>query len=101
MVTTARSQSEASSKQVREEMVIQLYRSKLQFFHKFGGQRRARQARALLALAYTPLVVAAVWSSSATTGTPSAGVSRRWSRRRRPRAVPCHAVGLEVECQPI
>lgn len=45
---------EASSRQVREEMYIQLYRSKLQFFRKFGGEEYARQAKALLALAYAP-----------------------------------------------
>jgi len=45
---------EASSRQVREEMYIQLYRSKLQFFRKVGGQASARQAKALLALAYAP-----------------------------------------------
>ncbi|MCA9869193.1 MAG: glycosyltransferase family 2 protein [Anaerolineae bacterium] len=45
---------EASSRQVREEMYIQLYRSKLQFFRKFGGEGHARQAQVLLALAYSP-----------------------------------------------
>ena len=50
---------EASSKQMREEMYIQLYRSKLQFYRKFGGKSRARQAKALLALAYAPRAVAA------------------------------------------
>lgn len=50
---------EASSRQVREEMYIQLYRSKLQFFRKVGGQRYARQAKALLALAYLPRFAAA------------------------------------------
>ena len=44
---------------MREEMYIQLYRSKLQFFRKFGGERRARQAKALLALAYAPRAMAA------------------------------------------
>lgn len=48
---------EASSKQVREAMYLQLYRSKLQFFRKFGGADRARQAKALLALVYAPRVV--------------------------------------------
>ena len=33
--------------------------SKLQFYRKFGGERRARQAKALLALAYAPRAAAA------------------------------------------
>ena len=45
---------EASSRMMREEMYVQLYRSKLQFFHKFGGEGRARRAKTLLALAYAP-----------------------------------------------
>ncbi|MCB0256996.1 MAG: glycosyltransferase family 2 protein [Anaerolineae bacterium] len=44
----------ASSQQMREEMVIQLYRSKLQFYRRFGGVGRVRQARVLLTLAYVP-----------------------------------------------
>ena len=44
----------ASSLQVKEAMYLQLYRSKIQFYRKFGGERRARLAKALLALAYLP-----------------------------------------------
>jgi N-acetylglucosaminyl-diphospho-decaprenol L-rhamnosyltransferase len=45
---------EASSRQAPEAMYLQLYRSKIQFYRKFGGERRARQAKLLLALAYAP-----------------------------------------------
>ena len=50
---------EASSRQVQEEMYLQLYRSKVQFYRKFGGRPRVRQAKALLALAYAPRWAAA------------------------------------------
>ncbi|MBN1920541.1 MAG: glycosyltransferase family 2 protein [Anaerolineae bacterium] len=45
---------EASSKQMAERMYIELYRSKVQFHRKFGGNRRARLFKALVALAYLP-----------------------------------------------
>lgn len=45
---------EGSSKQAREEMYLQLYRSKIRFYRKFGGEARARQAMAFLTLAYAP-----------------------------------------------
>ena len=54
---------EASSHQVREEMYIQLYRSKIQFYRKFGGEHRSRQAKTLLALAYAPRWLAAAAGS--------------------------------------
>jgi N-acetylglucosaminyl-diphospho-decaprenol L-rhamnosyltransferase len=51
---------EASSKQVREAMYVQLYRSKIQFYRKTGGERRAARFKRLVRLAYWPrLVVAA------------------------------------------
>jgi len=50
---------EGSSKQAAESMYVQLYRSKVQFYRKFGGVRRARLAKALLALAYVPRWLAA------------------------------------------
>jgi len=50
---------EASSKQVREEMYLQLYRSKVQFYRKFGGRQRVALYKALVALAYLPRFVAA------------------------------------------
>ena len=50
---------EASSRQVKEAMYLQLYRSKIQFYRKFGGEGRARRAKALLALAYAPRWAAA------------------------------------------
>jgi len=45
---------EASSKQMAEEMYVQLYRSKAQFHHKFGGDDEAGHFRRLLGLAYAP-----------------------------------------------
>ena len=59
---------EGSSRQVREAMYLQLYRSKVQFFRKFGGPRRARLAKALLALAYAPRWLAATLGSPFSTG---------------------------------
>ena len=50
---------EASSKQVREQMYLQLYRSKVQFYHKFGGRPRVALYKALVALAYLPRFAAA------------------------------------------
>jgi hypothetical protein len=45
---------EASSRLVAEEMYIQLYRSKVQFHRKFGGNQRADRFKRLVALAYIP-----------------------------------------------
>lgn len=45
---------EASSRQEAETMYVQLYRSKVQFYRKFGGPRRARRFKVLLAIAYAP-----------------------------------------------
>jgi N-acetylglucosaminyl-diphospho-decaprenol L-rhamnosyltransferase len=45
---------EASSKQAAERMYVQLYRSKVQFYRKFGGERRARRFKRLTRLAYLP-----------------------------------------------
>jgi GT2 family glycosyltransferase len=63
----------ASSAKMPEQMYVQLYRSKVQFHRKFGGERRARLMKALLAVAYLPR-----W---AITG-PGASVRSAW----RPRA---------------
>lgn len=43
-----------SSRQIAEEMYVQLYRSKLQFYRKFGSDREAQRAKLLYALAYAP-----------------------------------------------
>jgi hypothetical protein len=45
---------EASTRQIAEEMYVQLYRSKVQFYRKFGGERRARQFKYYLHVAYWP-----------------------------------------------
>ncbi len=65
---------EGSSRQAREAMYVQLYRSKVQFFRKFGGAWRGRLAKALLALAYAPRWLAA------TLGGPFSGELRRQAR---------------------
>lgn len=44
----------ASCRQVNERMVLQLHRSKVQFYRKFGGSPRARLYKVLVALAYVP-----------------------------------------------
>ena len=44
----------ASSRQVAEEMYLELYRSKLRFFRKSGGEASAQRARRLLTFAYIP-----------------------------------------------
>lgn len=56
----------ASSKQIEEAMYIQLYRSKVQFHRKFGGERRAQLFKRLVRIAYFPRLLAAsalrLWS---------------------------------------
>ncbi len=49
----------ASAKQIRQEMVIQLYRSKIHFFRKFGGEAQARRFKTLVRLAHWPRMLAA------------------------------------------
>ena len=46
----------ASSSKVRERMYIQLYRSKVQFYRKTGGEQQARLFKVLMLLAYAPRV---------------------------------------------
>lgn len=48
-----------SSRQAAERMYLQLYRSKVQFYRKFGGPHRAEQFKRLLRLAYWPRLVIA------------------------------------------
>jgi hypothetical protein len=50
---------EASSRQAYTAMYVQLYRSKVQFYRKFGGEPRARQFKRLVRLAYLPRLWAA------------------------------------------
>jgi N-acetylglucosaminyl-diphospho-decaprenol L-rhamnosyltransferase len=49
---------EASSRQVAEAMYVQLYRSKVQFYRKFGGERRAAAFKRVVRLAYLPRHIA-------------------------------------------
>lgn len=51
---------EGSTRQVAEAMYVQLYRSKVQFCRKMGGQRRARLFKVLVTLAYLPRLVVAL-----------------------------------------
>lgn len=57
-----------STRQASESMYVQLYRSKVQFYEKYGGKGRAQQFKWLLRLAYGPrwaaTAVAALWSPS-------------------------------------
>jgi N-acetylglucosaminyl-diphospho-decaprenol L-rhamnosyltransferase len=48
-----------SSRQAAERMYLQLYRSKVQFYRKFGGRRQAEQFKWLLRLAYWPRLAVA------------------------------------------
>jgi N-acetylglucosaminyl-diphospho-decaprenol L-rhamnosyltransferase len=51
----------ASSRQVREAMYLQLYRSKVQFYRKMGGERRAAYFKQFVRVAYWPrLAIAAL-----------------------------------------
>jgi GT2 family glycosyltransferase len=50
---------EASSRQAYTAMYVQLYRSKVQFYRKFGGEQRARQFKQLVRVAYLPRIAAA------------------------------------------
>jgi N-acetylglucosaminyl-diphospho-decaprenol L-rhamnosyltransferase len=69
---------EASSRQVAQDMYIQLYRSKIQFYRKFGGGKRAGFYKWLVRLAYWPrLGVAAV---AALFSPPLAGEARLFRR---------------------
>jgi GT2 family glycosyltransferase len=68
----------ASSKQAAEAMYVQLYRSKVQFYRKFGGEARADQFKHLVRLAYWPR-----WAAARLGGyvKPSLGVQVRTYRR--------------------
>jgi GT2 family glycosyltransferase len=50
---------EASSRQAYNAMYVQLYRSKVQFYRKFGGEPRARLFKRLVTFAYLPRYVVA------------------------------------------
>ena len=49
-----------STRQVAQGMYIQLYRSKVQFYGKFGGAGRAGRFKWLLRLAYGPRLLVAI-----------------------------------------
>lgn len=54
----------ASSRQDAEAMYVQLYRSKIQFYRKFGGDRRANRFKRILRLTYWPRLAFATLASS-------------------------------------
>ena len=57
---------EQSSRQEAEEMYVQLYRSKVQFYRKTGGNRSAQWFKTLVTLAYIPrLAIASLQSQRA------------------------------------
>jgi GT2 family glycosyltransferase len=47
----------ASSKQIADDMYVQLYRSKVQFYRKVNGQGSARRFKILTTAAYLPRVL--------------------------------------------
>lgn len=59
-----RHNGEASTKQAAEAMYVQLYRSKVQFYRKFGGSCRAARFKCLVGLAYWPRLVAAMFGGT-------------------------------------
>jgi N-acetylglucosaminyl-diphospho-decaprenol L-rhamnosyltransferase len=67
-----------STRQAAESMYVQLYRSKVQFYRKFGGSRRAQQFKWLLRLAYWPrLAVAGLGAALSPTLAAQARTFRR------------------------
>jgi GT2 family glycosyltransferase len=69
---------EASSRQVPEAMYLQLYRSKVQFYRKYGGAPHAARFKRLVRAAYWPrLVVAAVGGPFSNTLAAQAHTYRR------------------------
>ncbi len=54
---------QASSAHVARDMYLQLYRSKVQFFRKFGGEARATRFKRFIGLAYWPRLIAAAAGS--------------------------------------
>jgi len=69
---------EASSRQMAETMYLQLYRSKIQFYRKFGGPRQADLFKRLIRVAYEPrLAVAALGAPFSPTLAAQANTYRR------------------------
>lgn len=62
----------SSTRQAHEDMYVQLYRSKVQFYRKFGGEPRAARFKAALRLAYTPR-----WAAAALAGLFSPSLARQ------------------------
>ncbi len=62
----------SSTKHAHDEMYVQLYRSKVQFYRKFGGEPRAAQFKRYLRLAYAPR-----WAAAALAGRLSPSLARQ------------------------
>ncbi len=72
---------ESSSRQVAEEMYVQLYRSKVQFYRKTGGEQRARAFKLLVTAAYLPrLMIASLQARRKTAWKPRANTYYRLLR---------------------
>jgi GT2 family glycosyltransferase len=67
-----------STRQVAERMYVELYRSKVHFYRKFGGARRAALYKRLVRLAYWPRI--AVATVGAQFSAPLARQARTWHR---------------------
>jgi GT2 family glycosyltransferase len=76
--STVKHYGEASSNQVAEAMYVQLYRSKVQFYRKFWGGRRADYFKRLMRLVYTPRLIVALLG---TPFAPSLAAQARTFRR--------------------
>ncbi len=68
---------EASSCQAAQSMYVQLYRSKIQFYRKFGGESQAALFKSLLRLAYWPRFGVAAAGASFGRGATRAGTYRQ------------------------
>ncbi|OQA45471.1 MAG: N-acetylglucosaminyl-diphospho-decaprenol L-rhamnosyltransferase [Chloroflexi bacterium ADurb.Bin325] len=62
----------SSTRQAHEDMYVQLYRSKIQFYRKFGGEQRVAQFKRGLRLAYAPR-----WAAAALVGRLSPSLARQ------------------------
>jgi hypothetical protein len=67
----------ASANQVTEEMVIHLYRSKIHFYRKFGGEAQAQRFKTLVRLAYWPRLLGARLAAASGQSSFSTPVYRR------------------------
>jgi GT2 family glycosyltransferase len=67
-----------STRQVAQRMYLELYRSKVQFYRKHGGERRVSRYKRLLRLAYWPRI--AIATLGARLSEPLGRQARTWRR---------------------